>query len=108
MRGAVVAVNYLSRSLVLLAFLLILASPLGCGVRFGPQAWLQQNTSLGVLKASAEADAARAASQAEAANLKRKALQERAAPRMFQLRQQYAKSVEENQQLFTACALLKR
>jgi len=74
--------------------------------RYGAQAWLQQNAALATMHASVAARAAAAAKAAEGANLKRKVEQEKGAPRLAQLGQAYAKSLDENQQLATAIALL--
>jgi hypothetical protein len=49
-----------------------------------------------------------ASQNAESSNLKRKLAQEKAAPRMGILQGKYYKSLQENQDVAVACALLRR
>ena len=75
--------------------------------QYGPQAWLQQNAALKTMRDVMVAKAEAAQSATEEVNVKRKAEQLQAAPRLAQLMQAYSTSLDENQQLEFACVLLE-
>ena len=75
--------------------------------QYGPQAWLQQNSALKSMRDVMVAKAEAARSATEEVNVKRKVRQLQAAPRLAQLMQAYTTSLDENQQLDVACALLE-
>ena len=74
---------------------------------FGAPAWLQHNADLTRMRDAAGAAARAEAEADEALNLKRKLAQQAAAPEITRLAADYAETIAKNQQIESACALLR-
>mmetsp|Transcript_62747 Transcript_62747/g.86266 ORF Transcript_62747/g.86266 Transcript_62747/m.86266 type:complete len:240 (-) Transcript_62747:396-1115(-) len=76
--------------------------------RYGARAWLQQNKALDKIKTSIDKQKEEMANAISEVNLKRKRSQEKLAPRMAILQNDYRRTCHENLQLGMACALLRK
>ena len=74
---------------------------------FGSAAWLQHNRDLARMRDALVGAAHEDSAANEALNLKRKMAQQEAAPEITRLNADYSETIAKNQQIETACALLK-